>query len=456
LEQPLINIPSVINRQVNQFRHADSQAKVFLVRRRYLPGLLWRLAFPFSMVLALLLRLALLALKPLVHVRFGRMYSQSIGTWDIPMELYLCQKDAGIHPKNSWDVFYHFDPDRHTLVNPPKITEMVPNRQVEKMIGSNLIIVQPVSVLDSLNRMISSGSSQFSVPLSNPFDADNLLQDTPPHFSFTLEEEELGRAELKRIGVEEGAPFVCFHVRDGEFLYQVRPRVVSVYGDWQDQPYRNATMENFLPAADRLTEQGYFVLRMGQWSKNAMQHSNSKVIDYASEFQTDFMDAYLSAKCKFFIGTNSGMTSIPMMYRTPLALVNVVPYSEISYSGTNDLFILKKYYSKTQERLLTLNEILSEPLLLHYNNKYTDSSRAYYDSIGLDIQENSPEEITGLVKEIEQRERGEFQPSQEDKELQARYLTIIRAHSDNLAPVRGVENRRIGSHFLRTNSGILD
>jgi hypothetical protein len=158
--------------------------------------------------LALLLRLVLVLLKPLVHVRFGRMYSQSIGTWDIPMELYLCEKDSGVHPKKSWDVFYHFDPDRHTLINPPKITQMVPNRQVEKMIGDNLRIVQFGSILDSLNRMISPGSRQFSVPLSNPFDSNNLLQDTPPHFSFTSKEEEIRKAELERIGVTEGSPFV--------------------------------------------------------------------------------------------------------------------------------------------------------------------------------------------------------------------------------------------------------
>jgi len=213
-------------------------------------------------------------------------------------------------------------------------------------------------------------------------------------------------------------------------------------------------MENFLPAADQLTEQGYFVLRMGQWSKNTLDHNNPRVIDYATKFQTDFVDAYLSAKCAFFIGTNSGMTSIPMMYRTPLALVNVVPYSEISYSGVNDLFILKKYFSTTQDRLLTLSEILSEPLLLHYN-KYTDSSRAYYEGIGLEIHENSPEEISGLIQEIEQRERGEFQPSQEDEEFQARYLAIIRIHADKLTPVRGLEKRRIGAHFLRNNPEIL-
>jgi putative glycosyltransferase (TIGR04372 family) len=214
-------------------------------------------------------------------------------------------------------------------------------------------------------------------------------------------------------------------------------------------------MENFLPAADQLTEQGYFVLRMGQWSKNTLDHNNPRVIDYATKFQTDFMDAYLSAKCAFFIGTNSGMTSIPMMYRTPLAVVNVVPYSEISYSGVNDLFILKKYFSTTQDRLLTLSEILSEPLLLHYN-KYTDSSRAYYEGIGLEIHENSPEEISGLIQEIEQRERGEFQPSQEDQELQDRYISILEENNELIAPFSDFQRLRMGSHFLRTNSVVLE
>jgi len=304
--------------------------------------------------------------------------------------------------------------------------------------------------------MLPRGAEHFTVPLSIPFDANDLLQQCPPHFSFTAEEEERGQAGLREIGVDQGVKFVCFHVRDGEFLYQVRPRMVSIYGDWQEQPYRNAAMENFLKAADQLTELGYFVLRMGQWSKEPLEHPNPRVIDYATKHQTDFMDAYLSAKCEFFIGTNSGMTSIPMMYRTPLALVNVVPYSEIPYSGTNDLFIPKKYFSHSENRLLSFQEVMNEPLLLHYNNKYTDRSRAYYDSIGLEIQENSPEEIAGLTLELEQRIRGDFQPSPEDEELQARYLSIIRSHTDKLHPVRGLEKRRIGSHFLRTNPEILD
>lgn len=372
------------------------------------------------------------------------------------MELYLCEKDAGWHPPKAWDVFYHFDPDRHTLKSPPQITKMVPNYQVEKMVGANLRIVQPVSLLGSLNRMISRGANQFDVPLPIPFDTNDLLQKYPPHFVFTEEEEQQGQAGLREMGVPEGVGFVCFHVRDGEFLYQVRPRMVSIYGDWQEQPYRNATMENFMMAVDQLADMGYYVLRMGQWSKEPMVHDYPRVIDYATKYQTDFMDAYLSAKCAFFIGTNSGMTSIPMMYRTPLALVNIVPYTEIGYSGTIDLFILKKFYSQRDDRLLTLKEILNEPLLLNYHNKFTDVSRAYYDSIGLEVQENSPEEIAGLTLEMEQRLGAGFQPSPEDEELQARYQMIIRAHADKLTPLQGLERRRIGSHFLRTHPAILD
>lgn len=372
------------------------------------------------------------------------------------MELYLCQKDAGMHPPKSFDIFYHYDPDRKTLKNPPKITQIVPNKQIQKMLENNLRVIQSCSILDGLNRRISKGSGRFNVPLALPFDSDDLLSKYPPHFSFTEEEEVLGRSELRRMGMTDHDKFVCFHARDGEFTYIQRPRMVSIYGDWQEQPYRNAQLGNFLPVADHLSQLGYYVIRMGQWSKTPMIHDNPKVIDYATIFQNDFMDAYLSAKCLFFIGTNSGMTSIPMMYRRPLALVNLVPYSELAYSGINDLFIPKKYHSEKWGRFLTLREVLNEPLLLNYSNKSNIEANRFYDDMGISIVENSAEEIYALVTELDDRMKGNSQYSPEDQELQQKFRYIMREHSDKYPFSIAWSRRAIGASFLKTYTNFLD
>ncbi len=42
-------------------------------------------------------------------------------------------------------------------------------------------------------------------------------------------------------------------------------------------------------------------------------------------FRTDFMDIYLSAKCKFFITSGVGLMAIPMIFRRPLLCVNYIP-----------------------------------------------------------------------------------------------------------------------------------
>ena len=51
--------------------------------------------------------------------------------------------------------------------------------------------------------------------------------------------------------------------------------------------------------------------------------SNPRIIDYATDFQSDFMDLYLSARCTFFIGNNGGMVTLPLIFRKPLVIVNV-------------------------------------------------------------------------------------------------------------------------------------
>src|SRR5207245_1439398 len=66
-----------------------------------------------------------------------------------------------------------------------------------------------------------------------------------PVLRWTPEEHRRGEQLLETLGVPRGAPFVCFLARDGSYLDASFPRRGASYA-YHD--YRNATIENYLPA----------------------------------------------------------------------------------------------------------------------------------------------------------------------------------------------------------------
>jgi hypothetical protein len=79
-----------------------------------------------------------------------------------------------------------------------------------------------------------------------------------------------------------------------------------------------------------------------------------------------------------------------------------------------------------------------------------------YDRKRIQLLENTPEEIAELAIEMHQRIRGEFRPSQEDEELQRRFFSILRAHSDALPPMKNLHRITIGAGFLRRYRQLLE
>ncbi|MBI3317666.1 MAG: TIGR04372 family glycosyltransferase [Candidatus Omnitrophica bacterium] len=415
-----------------------------------------KLAAPASLPLALFLRIALRSLKPFLHIRFVRWSSCSLGTWAIPTEVYLCQRDAGTHPRRSLDIFYHFDRDAHVLYPSDRRKSRIANEQLDKMFRPHLHLWDGARFLDSLNRLLPRGGD-FLYTLPQPYDQEGLLDRFPAHLAFTREEEERGRRGLRALGIPPDAPFVCFHARDGAYAPRVRPGVGSFYGNGQGVDVRDSAITNYLPAIEELTRRGFYAVRMGKVVKGPLHTDNPRIMDYAWNHHCDFMDVYLSRHCAFFIGQNSGMTTLPILFRRPLVLVNVAPFAEVVYASyRNSLFIPKIYFSREKARPLTFREILSHPLLFRFlPHKYSDLPEIR-DELGLEVQENSPEEIAELALEMHGRLQGAFQPSGEDEELRRRFTALLSSFSHVLDPVPDVQWMRIGTHFLRNHRELLE
>ena len=400
----------------DQFNRINEGGPLLLARNLFL-----FLLTPFLLLTVLGVRF----LRPLVLIRFGELISSRIGHFAANTEIYLCERDLGMHGKRGLDIFY--------------INSSVSNRQLMKMWGRILPISPFAAGLDMLNRALPGGR-EHRIPYRNDQDKDmyGVLESTEAHINFTDYEERSGRESLKKFGISGGSPFVCFLSRSPDYLDTVFPK-----GSWHYHGYRDSDISNFVPAAVELTRRGYFAIRMGAAVNEKLKADNPMVIDYAAKYRTDFLDIYLSARCRFHLGDNGGFNCVPMIFRRPLAIVNMIPLEYAPTWGSNYLFIPKKLWLREEGRFLSFREILSSEIgKFHYSRQYEES--------GIKVIENTPEEITALAVEMDLRLRDKWEMSKSDEELQQRFWGLFKASGINR-----IFRSRIGAEFLRQNRELL-
>jgi len=175
-----------------------------------------------------------------------------------------------------------------------------------------------------------------------------------------------------------------------------------------------------------------------------LDSSNSMVIDYASDYRTEFLDIYLSANCSWFLGGNTGINMIPMIFKKPVVQVNYIPLMIPPSWSPNDLFIPKKLWLKTENRFMAFREVLESGA-----SEFLKTEQ--YQERGIDIIGNSPEEIIAISIEMEERRNNSWQSTKEDEDLQQRFRTLFDAPD-----LRDATFSRIGADFLRENRELLD
>jgi len=395
------------------------------------PILLRKLAKVPVMLVALSVVLLIRLLRPALVVRFRRLRYDRIGHFAANTEVYLCERDAGLAggPKRSIDIFYCYGP--------------VCNEQLRHMWGRVLrmwpgALADPV---DRLNRLLPGGDAHVVAWRDDHArDIHNLLDRCPAHLSFLPEEELKGRACLKAMGVPEGAKFVCFHARDSAYLESTDPGI-----DCRLHNYRDSDINNYVLAAEELTRLGYYAIRMGAVVKQALQVTDDRIIDYATNgHRSDFMDIYLGAHCAFFISSGTGIDAIPEVFRRPYAFVSLVPLEYASTWNSDHIFIPKKYWLVNEGRFMTFLEIITSGA-----GRFLWSEQ--YAARGIELIENRPDEIAALAMEMESRLKGTWDATEEDEELQHRFWSVYPR-----SELHGRIVSRIGTDFLRENKELLD
>ena len=265
---------------------------------------------------------------------------------------------------------------------------------------------------------------------------------TEPSLEFTEEEERLGKHALLDLGLPPGTEWVCIHNRDSAYLDKTWRGRLS----WHD--YRNYDIDSMLAAAEELAARGYYVFRVGSIVKDPMPLSNTRIIDYAnSALRSDFLDIYLLARAKFFLGNDSGIWCVPMIFRRPIAMTNfllMANFYKKDYSPW--LFTPKRIRDPLSGRFLTLRETLLAGL--------GDADQTeVFSAAGVELINNSGEEILELAVELDDRGKGKWKPHPIDEELQKTFWEIFVEHANS----RDLPNRkaRIGAGFLRRHPDFL-
>lgn len=272
------------------------------------------------------------------------------------------------------------------------------------------------------------------------------------YLSFTEAEEQHGRELAERMGIN-GA-FVCFSTRDNLYVSKVMKYQTDVAG--RSIRYRAYPLEHLRPAMESLAQHGLQAVRMGAMVGERIDWSNT--IDYAHDGRSEFMDAWLFAHCQFFACDPSGIQAISWLFSKPNAMFNLTIQTTRNDYGTmttpeRDLGIFKKYWLPSEQRYLTLREMIRAEQREDVHTFASVSAYTTYDRMGVIPVENTPEEVTELVTEMARRLDGTMEYTAEDERLQARYREIV-----DTTPMK--HNFpwifRAGAHFLRTNPWFLE
>ena len=373
--------------------------------------------------------------KPFIHIRFGPIRNDVIGHFVFDLEYYLSWKE--LESFQTVDLFY-FQFKRS------------PNSHWPKMVRRAMFVHPLIKFVDKAYKLFPGWQCHFA-QLNDGYtgrDTRNVLGKTKCHIPFTDFEHEKGRIFLERYGMELGDKFVCVINRDTVY----KEKFLSHHNqDWSYHSYRNSDISNYQKTIDTLAEAGLFVLRMGKGVSGTIDDFHPRIIDYAnSNFRSDFLDIYLFANAFFTVGGEAGIITVNHSFRKPICFVNLAAIEYIQTWKSDNINILKKYWLTQEKRYMTFKEIYKSGA-----GKFLLTEQ--YDKLGIELIENTPDEILDVSVEMQLRLNGTWETEDEDEALQRRFWELFpkNGKTSRGKKLHGEIHARIGADWLRQNRELL-
>ncbi len=255
----------------------------------------------------------------------------------------------------------------------------------------------------------------------------------PPVLSLTDLDRKRGWKLLHDLGMREGAWFVCVHCRENGYGYHKHK-----------ESLRNVDVDSYFLAMQEIVARGGWVVRVGDPTMKPIPKMKN-VIDYAHlGVKSDWIDVFLCASCRFFLGSNSGLSNLASVFGVASGITNIAgPVSAVFPYGPQDIGIPKLIWSKKEKRYLGFKEILTSAI----GNFRTDLLFAKYN---IRVIDNSPEDIRDVALEVLERLEGKISYSEEDEKLQQRFKSLMNAAHFSYGAIS-----RVGRSFLRKYEYLL-
>lgn len=225
------------------------------------------------------------------------------------------------------------------------------------------------------------------------------------NLGLSFDDRNRGESFLKKLNIPRDKKWICLHNRDSLYLEKSKLDIntnltKSDYFNYHS--YRDFDVNNFSKATGLFNDEGYHVFRVGSLQKEKMNYENSSFTDYSfNSERSDFNDIFLLSNCFAYLGSDSGIGDIPLIFGKPRYLINfslslIFLFHQdgdtASYKN-NYSFIFKHLFDTKNKRKLSLNDLFKYDL-------FKAGRTEIFKKAGIDLIENTNEEIYDISKEL--------------------------------------------------------
>ena len=316
-----------------------------------------------------------------------------------------------------------------------------PNMQLAKMYRRRLILL-------GKSQLLLGACLKYVIPIGritkkNPLERYGKMFETwnsgLPSIKFTKKEEAKGRELEEKLFNGETPPFICFAIQSSIYREKIDVSETKFYGSLRDDPFSSiAGLENYIPVIRELTNSGIAVVRMGSLEEERLPLGlGPMAIDYAFDSRSEFGDVWLHSKCMFSLVGAAGSHWFGAAFNRPTLMTDA--YTIRSTYDNRDLVIPQRGWIPSESRYLTFSEIGN-----------SEWARDIELLVKIKVLKNTPEEIMDETSEMILRLAGRWIETDEDKELQAKFRSIV-----NSFPIHQRTPARMGAKFLREHQYLL-
>ena len=209
--------------------------------------------------------------------------------------------------------------------------------------------------------------------------------------------------------------YISVHNRDSFYLNRYKL-------DENNHDYRDYSIDDLEILADWLTNNNLGFVRHGEvQSPVRSEILKDKIIDLSNINKPPSLDSLLVSDCLFYLGCGSGFSTVAMMYRKPMLLINYMPYrfDELCIYTPGSIVLPKLLRKKECGTFLSFKEISMFPYNLH-------NKQCPFESLGIEVINNSPIDILEGAKQMLSMCNGTYKQSEISIELQNKFWNSIK------------------------------